>query len=121
MRDTSDAQLISRGDFSPTPGRTGRDPRTRVQIQRWREHKKDTRIGFFNIELFGQGMVIKGLALHQKAEEFSISGPRRRDEASDGRLPSVVGFSRERFRESSIIAELKKDGYISVPDGTNGV
>jgi len=26
----------------------------RVQIQRWREHKKDTLIAFFNIELSGQ-------------------------------------------------------------------
>ena len=95
----------------------------RVQIQRWREHKKDTLIGFFNIELSGQGMVIKGLALHQKAEEFFISWPRSRNEGSDGRIPSVVGFSSERFRklwESSIIAELRKDGYISVPDGING-
>jgi len=88
----------------------------RVQIQRWREHQKDTLIGFFNIELSGQGLVIKGLALHQKAEAFFISWPRSRNEASDGRVPSVVGFSSDRFRklwESSIIAELKKDGYIS--------
>ena len=88
----------------------------RVQIQRWREHKKDTLIGFFNVELSGQGIVIKGLALHQKAEEFFVSWPRSPNKEPDGRFPSVVGFSSERFRklwESSIIAELKKDGYIS--------
>jgi hypothetical protein len=93
-----------------------RPTQMRVQIQRWREHQKDTLIGFFNIELSGQGLVIKGLALHQKAEEFFLSWPRSRNEASDGRVPSVVGFSSDRFRklwESSIIAELKKDGYIS--------
>jgi hypothetical protein len=95
----------------------------RVQIQRWREHKKDTLIGFFNVELSGEGIVIKGLALHHKADKFFISWPRSRNEASHGRIPSVVGFSSERFRklwESSIITELRKDGYISVRDGIKG-
>ena len=80
----------------------------RVQIQKWREHKKDTLIGFFNIELSGQGMVIKGLALHQTEEESSISWPRSLNKAPDGRWPSSVGFSSDRFRklwESNIIQE----------------
>ena len=50
-----------------------RPTQMRVQIQRWREHKKDTLIGFFNIELSGQGLVIKGLALHQKADASGSS------------------------------------------------
>ena len=88
----------------------------RVQIQRWREHKKDTLIGFFNVELSGQGIVIKGFALHQKAEEFFVSWPQSHNKEPDGRFPSAIGFSSERFRrlwESSIIAELRTDGYLT--------
>ena len=114
-------KLISRdGDCTATrPGADRRTLQVKVQIQSWREHRKDTLIGFFNIELSGQELVIKGLALHQKVEEFFISWPRSLNKAPDGRLPSVIGFSSDRFRklwESNIIAELKKDGYISVPD-----
>ena len=56
--------LSEQCETGPTPPGDRKRPQTKVQIQRWREHKKDTLIGFSNIELSGQGMAIKGLALH---------------------------------------------------------
>lgn len=73
----------------------------KVTIEKFRAHKKNTLIGFCNVELVDLGMIIKDCTVHQREGTTWISLPSRSYENNEGETvwTDIVIFSDREKRD----------------------